>query len=109
MAVYLLHASPNGLNLKNWESFCSYPHGDLIDGRLQCSCGENYQIFCWKWEQQAGNLHVLLKDDKEVLFHPVYSPGTAAVRGNVVLKPNMHHYWEIKILTKLYGTDVVSY
>ncbi|GJQ81768.1 hypothetical protein Trydic_g314 [Trypoxylus dichotomus] len=33
--------------------------------------------------------------------------GTAAMRGNGVLKPNMHHYWEIKILTKLYGTDVM--
>lgn len=109
MAVYLLHANQNGLSLKDWESFCSYQNSDLKDGKLQCSCGENYEIFKWKWEQQAGNLHVISQDDKEVLFHPIYSSGTAAMKGNDVLKSNMHHYWEIKILTKLYGTDVVSF
>ncbi|KAK9739313.1 SPRY domain [Popillia japonica] len=91
----------------DWESFCSYQNSDLKDGKLQCSCGETYDIFKWQWEQQAGNLHVLCHDDREILFHPIYSSGTAAMRGNDVLKSNMHYYWEIKILTKLYGTDVM--
>ena len=34
------------------------------------------------------------------------STGTAAVRGLQPLAINMHHYWEIRMESALYGTDV---
>lgn len=46
---------------------------------------------------------------QEVTFHNVYSSGTAVVRGNTPFLPDHHYYWEVKILTELYGTDVVSF
>lgn len=50
----------------------------------------------------------LSNDNVEVTFHPKSSPGTAVIRGNKPLKKGKHYYWEIKILSCLYGTDVVS-
>ena len=44
----------------------------------------------------------------EVKFHPGYSTGTAAIRGNKLMSKGNHHYWEIKMVTPVYGTDVVS-
>ena len=36
----------------------------------------------------------------------IFSTGTAAVRGVQPLAPNMHHYWEVRMESTLYGTDV---
>ncbi|XP_022916517.1 SPRY domain-containing SOCS box protein 3 [Onthophagus taurus] len=91
----------------DWESFCAFYPDDLRNGKLPCTCGETNQTYNWNWEPQRTGTHVLSNGNREVVFHPVYSPGTAAVRGNKILEKNMHHYWEIKILTKLYGTDVM--
>lgn len=80
---------------------------DLGD-QLQCSCGEEWQVHEWNWEPDASvNNVVLSNDNRDVMFHPVYSSGTAAVRGQEVLKQNVHYYWEIKMLTNLYGTDIM--
>jgi SPRY domain-containing SOCS box protein 3 len=35
-----------------------------------------------------------------------FSSGTAAVRGDKPLSLNMHHYWELRMGSVLYGTDV---
>lgn len=77
---------------------------------LQCKCGEEKRIHKWNWEvdTQLSIPNVVLSNNNlDVLFHPTYSSGTAAVRGNLPLQHNVHHYWEIKILTHLYGTDVM--
>ena len=44
---------------------------------------------------------------REVLFHPTVSHGTAAVRGSRCLSHGLH-YWEIEMVSKCYGTDMVS-
>lgn len=48
----------------------------------------------------------LREDSREVLFHIDYSCGTAAVRGNTPMK-NDQYYWEVKMTTPVYGTDMV--
>ncbi|EZA53858.1 hypothetical protein DMN91_011245 [Ooceraea biroi] len=42
-----------------------------------------------------------------VVFHPVYSTGTAVVMGNRPFEAGRHHYWEILMLTYISGTDVM--
>ena len=43
----------------------------------------------------------------EVYFHPDYSCGTAAVRGNRQFCEGEMHYWEVKMSSTVYGTDMV--
>jgi SPRY domain-containing SOCS box protein 3 len=64
----------------------------------------------WTWDKtaQTSSSSVLILEDQEVHFHPGYSSGTAAVRGNKPFVGGSVYYWEIKVLTPLYGTDVVS-
>jgi SPRY domain-containing SOCS box protein 3 len=63
----------------------------------------------WAWDEQVASPATLLsKQNREVRFHPGYSSGTAAVRGDSPFKQGNVYYWEIKMLTSLYGTDVVS-
>lgn len=47
----------------------------------------------------------------DILFHPVYSQGTAMIRAcrPLVLQQNLIHYWEIKIMSCMSGTDTVSF
>lgn len=52
--------------------------------------------------------NIIVKSDQEIIFHPVYSSGTAVVRGEQAFAKNLHHFWEMKMLSNLYGTDVVS-
>lgn len=66
-------------------------------------------IVNWAWDNKHLSRQTVLSNcDKDVRFHPGYSSGTAAVRGNVICLPGYHYFWEIKMLTSLYGTDVVS-
>lgn len=44
---------------------------------------------------------------REVTFHKHFSNGTAAIRGSTALTEDQH-YWEIKMTTSVYGTDMVS-
>lgn len=41
------------------------------------------------------------------MFHIDYSGGTAAVRGDTKLHKDQY-YWEIKMTTPVYGTDMVG-
>nr|CAD7397522.1 unnamed protein product [Timema cristinae] len=62
----------------------------------------------WAWDSSQTNPAVVLKDEnREVLFHPVQSSGTAVVRGCTPFKPGSEYYWEIKVLTPTYGTDLM--
>lgn len=65
----------------------------------------------WKWQKPAdteSSWVVLSENDQLVTFHPFYSGGTAAVKGDTPMKLNCHYYWEVKMLTDTYGTDIVS-
>nr|CAD7401723.1 unnamed protein product [Timema poppensis] len=62
----------------------------------------------WAWDSSQTNPAVVLKDEnREVLFHPVQSSGTAVVRGCSPFTPGSEYYWEIKVLTPTYGTDLM--
>nr|CAH7723015.1 unnamed protein product [Callosobruchus chinensis] len=78
---------------------------DIVEGRLQCHCGED-GINQWSWSSISTNARVL-NNCRDILFHPYISSGTGAARVDLELKPNFHYYWEIKMLTMLYGTDVM--
>jgi len=76
---------------------------------LSCSCGvqENARIdWCWDTSNKSSSV-ILLDNNTEVKFHPTYSSGTAAVAGAEVLGRSQHHYWEIRMVTPVYGTDVM--
>ncbi|EFA08917.1 SPRY domain-containing SOCS box protein 3 [Tribolium castaneum] len=79
---------------------------NLADGKLQCDCADS-GIYNWIWEKQDDTCALLSKNNREVTFHPVYSSGTAALRGSKPLEKNRHHFWEMKMLSNLYGTDVM--
>ncbi|XP_046836848.1 SPRY domain-containing SOCS box protein 3-like isoform X1 [Vespa crabro] len=62
----------------------------------------------WTWDPKyKPTMSELSENNLEVTFHPDYSIGTAVVRGNMPLKKGNHYYWEIKMLTYIYGTDVM--
>lgn len=69
--------------------------------------------FSWTWLRQtegeggAANVVVQDQDNLSVLFHPNYSSGTAAVRGDTALVRPFHYYWEVKMMRPVYGTDVI--
>ena len=46
-------------------------------------------------------------DQREVVFHVDYSCGTAAVRGSQIMGEDQY-YWEVKMTTPVYGTDMVN-
>lgn len=63
--------------------------------------------FDWVWDEDSKSSACHLKQDhREVMFHMDYSCGTAAVRGTVPMKENQH-YWEVKMTSTVYGTDMV--
>ncbi|XP_026327830.1 SPRY domain-containing SOCS box protein 3 isoform X2 [Hyposmocoma kahamanoa] len=76
----------------------------------RCSCGEESDAQEWNWEQPVSTgpgWVVVSENKKQVTFHPYYSSGTAAVRGDTALLHDHHYYWEIKMLTETYGTDIM--
>lgn len=89
---------------------CTY-EGDgrmFFSQKVKCNCGENTcKILEWTWDQMAKHPETIINDNN-ILFHPIYSQGTSVIKGNTKLQFNTIHYWEIKILTCLSGTDLVS-
>ncbi|KAJ6647202.1 SPRY domain-containing SOCS box protein 3 [Pseudolycoriella hygida] len=78
---------------------CNQENSDL------CVCGEDdSNILEWKW---CGDNSSVVIDGQNVIFHPVYSQGTAAIRGDRSLDKQMIHYWEIKIISNMTGTDLM--
>jgi len=62
----------------------------------------------WTWDTSCRSQSVLLVQfNTQVIFHPTYSSGTAAVIGNSPLSTPHHHYWEVKMMSPVYGTDVM--
>uniref|UniRef100_A0A1B6EHL9 B30.2/SPRY domain-containing protein n=1 Tax=Cuerna arida TaxID=1464854 RepID=A0A1B6EHL9_9HEMI len=88
------------------DAFCSC--NDYRNGPVVCDCGEDIEVHEWAWDEQLATATTLLSNDnREVRFHPGYSSGTAAIRGDSPFQQGHIYYWEIKMLTSLYGTDVM--
>uniref|UniRef100_A0AAG5DSG8 B30.2/SPRY domain-containing protein n=2 Tax=Anopheles atroparvus TaxID=41427 RepID=A0AAG5DSG8_ANOAO len=89
---------------------CEYPVGmrwrHSTKKTVKCKCGEDASTrIDWSWDAESTSETVV--SGTEVIFHPVYSQGTSVVRGNEPLMRGRHHYWEIKILSTLSGTDIM--
>lgn len=69
---------------------------------------ECHEDFIWCWDPDTLSSSVsLTRGNKEVLFHPDYSCGTAAARGSLPLTQGGEYYWEIKMTSAVYGTDMM--
>nr|XP_019531815.1 SPRY domain-containing SOCS box protein 3 [Aedes albopictus]XP_019531816.1 SPRY domain-containing SOCS box protein 3 [Aedes albopictus] len=91
---------------------CEYPavtRSRHTDKKIErCRCGEDSSTrFDWTWDVDCGHPDTKITNGTEIVFHPVYSQGTAVIRGTQPLQQGMHHYWEIKILSQLAGTDIM--
>nr|XP_012222498.1 PREDICTED: SPRY domain-containing SOCS box protein 3-like isoform X2 [Linepithema humile] len=63
----------------------------------------------WTWDEKGStSSRVKLRDNNShVTFNPVYSTGTSVVKGEKPLEKERHHFWEILMITQIYGTDVM--
>ncbi|EPQ07981.1 SPRY domain-containing SOCS box protein 3 [Myotis brandtii] len=93
-------------------SFCSSLHTAAHRGK-DCRCGEEDEYFdCardfdWVWDDLNKSSATLLScDNRKVNFHVEYSCGTAAIRGTKELGEGQH-FWEIKMTSPVYGTDMM--
>ncbi|XP_020627957.1 SPRY domain-containing SOCS box protein 3-like isoform X2 [Orbicella faveolata] len=67
-----------------------------------------FKDYDWKWDPTTLSSSVCLtRSNKEVLFHPDYSCGTAAAKGSEPLCQGGEYYWEIKMTSAVYGTDMM--
>ncbi|XP_008479147.1 SPRY domain-containing SOCS box protein 3-like [Diaphorina citri] len=73
-----------------------------------CDCGETLKEYEWVWDTNSADPEsiVLSCQNRETLFHPRSSQGTTAIRGTTPFKSGHVYYWEVKMLSTLYGTDV---
>ncbi|XP_072026314.1 SPRY domain-containing SOCS box protein 3-like [Amphiura filiformis] len=63
----------------------------------------------WTWNVREKSHEVKLSGEKKrtAQFHPNWSNGTAAVRGNKVLQNGARYYWEIVIPSRVFGTSMM--
>lgn len=65
--------------------------------------------FEWTWDVDNKSAAAEVSPgDREVRFHVNYSSGTAAIRGTHVMS-DRQYFWEVKMTTPVYGTDMVTY
>ncbi|RUS72422.1 hypothetical protein EGW08_019815 [Elysia chlorotica] len=93
----------NGKPLRT-ETYCScVMHGREDD----CTCGEEDEHFEWLWDSKnKGDAAHVLDNGRIVVFHKDYSCGTAAICGQQLMDRHQH-FWEIKMTTPVYGTDMM--
>ncbi|GFT42810.1 SPRY domain-containing SOCS box protein 3 [Nephila pilipes] len=61
----------------------------------------------WTWDNAIENDFVfLLNNNKDVKFHRNISSGTAVVRGTQPMSKDQY-YWEVKMISPVYGTDMM--
>ncbi|NXF09787.1 SPSB3 protein, partial [Smithornis capensis] len=85
--------------------YCSSLH--TLHRVRDCRCGEEDEYFDWVWDDLNKSTATLLTcDNRKVNFHMEYSCGTAAIRGNKELADGQH-FWEIKMTSPVYGTDMM--
>ncbi|XP_055316687.1 SPRY domain-containing SOCS box protein 3 isoform X2 [Sitodiplosis mosellana] len=86
------------------------PKGDKTNLQIPpdtCRCGEDAcQTINWTWDRQNVQPQTIIQNHT-VQFHPIYSQGTSVIRSNQPLTSNMIHYWEVKIVHWLSGTDLM--
>ena len=64
-------------------------------------------VFEWGWDPGAMSEACELSDNgRTVNFHTNYSSGTAVVRGTQPMT-DAQYFWEIKMTSPVYGTDMV--
>ncbi|XP_051971115.1 SPRY domain-containing SOCS box protein 3 [Xyrauchen texanus] len=96
------------------ESFCQCPaqtelssDAQISPYTLNCTCGEEEQGCDWVWDEESKSSSVSLScSNRKVSFHSEYSCGTAAIRGSKALSDGQH-FWEIKMTSPVYGTDMM--
>uniref|UniRef100_A0A3P9HQ41 SPRY domain-containing SOCS box protein 3 n=1 Tax=Oryzias latipes TaxID=8090 RepID=A0A3P9HQ41_ORYLA len=93
------------------ESLCSYePQEELGLGFGLTSEDlreDEDHILDWVWDEHCKSSGAFLsKDSRKVSFHSDYSCGTAAIRGRKELSEGQH-YWEVKMTSPVYGTDMM--
>lgn len=93
------------------ESFCLCERQEEFSPGFSairdCLCGEEDQDFDWVWDEHCKSSEAFLScDNRKVSFHSDYSCGTAAIRGTKELTDGQH-YWEIKMTSPVYGTDMM--
>lgn len=95
------------------ESFCqcelqAAPGHGAHSPTADCLCGEEEEDgFEWVWEETSESTEVSLScEGRKASFHADYSCGTAAVRGTEALAEGQH-FWEIKMTSPVYGTDMM--
>ncbi|BFZ03818.1 hypothetical protein BsWGS_06857 [Bradybaena similaris] len=72
-----------------------------------CRCGEEDKYVEWVWDTvQRGDATSLKEQGSLVVFHEDYSSGTTAIRGLKAMDMDQH-FWEIKMTTPVYGTDMM--
>ncbi|XP_022837951.1 SPRY domain-containing SOCS box protein 3-like isoform X1 [Spodoptera litura] len=110
MISRLIHNERTARNAKPYCQCWNQNRPRLWESSGGCACGEHADISEWRWEmpESTGTSWVMMcPDQKQVTFHPFYSSGTAAVKGDTPLVRDYHYYWEIKMLTEPYGTDIM--
>ncbi|XP_019938763.2 SPRY domain-containing SOCS box protein 3-like isoform X1 [Paralichthys olivaceus] len=93
------------------ESFCQCQPQEVLSSGFaaisDCLCGEEDQSFDWVWDEHFKSSGALLSgDNRKVSFHSDYSCGTAAIRGTKELADGQH-FWEVKMTSPVYGTDMM--
>nr|XP_048292164.1 SPRY domain-containing SOCS box protein 3 isoform X2 [Myodes glareolus] len=90
---------------QNEATFCNSLH--TAHRGKDCRCGEEDEDFDWVWDDLNKSSATLLScDNRKVSFHTEYSCGTAAIRGTKELGDGQH-FWEIKMTSPVYGTDMM--
>ncbi|CAH6786638.1 Spsb3 [Phodopus roborovskii] len=90
---------------QNEATFCNSLH--TTHRGKDCRCGEEDEDFDWVWDDLNKSSATLLScDNRKVSFHMEYSCGTAAIRGTKELGDGQH-FWEIKMTSPVYGTDMM--
>ncbi|XP_036267082.1 SPRY domain-containing SOCS box protein 3 isoform X6 [Pipistrellus kuhlii] len=97
-----------------WHFVLSAAHRDA-DARAMALAGtanwgydsDGQVDFDWVWDDSNKSSATLLScDNRKVNFHVEYSCGTAAIRGTKELGEGQH-FWEIKMTSPVYGTDMM--
>ncbi|XP_054454820.1 SPRY domain-containing SOCS box protein 3 [Anoplopoma fimbria] len=93
------------------ESFCQCDRQEELSPGYgvtsDCLCGEEDEGFDWEWDEHSRSSGAFLScDNRKVCFHSDYSCGTAAIRGTKELADGQH-FWEVKMTSPVYGTDMM--
>ncbi|XP_037083735.1 SPRY domain-containing SOCS box protein 3-like, partial [Pollicipes pollicipes] len=91
-------------------SFCLHKHyckAAKSRNKIHCDCGENSnEPLAWQWDQVRAPASARFLPT-HVACHETLSTGTAVLLGDTILEPGGHHFFEVKLLTDLYGTDTM--